>query len=85
MSLHPDEVAALIRAGLPDADVRVESEDRTHFAARVVSSAFAGLRSLPRHQMIYRTLGERVGREIHALQIEALTPDEASHAPGGGR
>jgi acid stress-induced BolA-like protein IbaG/YrbA len=27
--------------------------------------------------MVYRTLGERVGREIHALSIEALTPEEA--------
>jgi acid stress-induced BolA-like protein IbaG/YrbA len=27
--------------------------------------------------MVYRTLGELVGREIHALSIEALTPEEA--------
>jgi acid stress-induced BolA-like protein IbaG/YrbA len=75
--MHPDAVANLIRAALPGADVRVESEDQTHFAARVVSSDFAGKRSIARHQMIYRALGERVGREIHALSIEALTPEEA--------
>jgi len=75
--MHPDNVAALIRAGLPGADVTVVSDDQTHFAARVVTAAFAGQRSIARHQMIYRTLGERVGREIHALAIEALTPDEA--------
>ncbi len=75
--MNPEEVARLIRAGLPGADVRVESEDQTHFAARIVAEQFAGLRSVARHQLIYRTLGERVGREIHALSIEALTPAEA--------
>ena len=75
--MNPEEVARLIRAGLPGAEVRVQSEDQTHFAARIVAGQFAGLRSLARHQMVYRTLGERMGHEIHALSIEALTPDEA--------
>ena len=75
--MHPDAVASLIRAAMPRAEVRVESDDQTHFAARVVSAEFAGKRSIARHQMIYRALGERVGREIHALSIEALTPEEA--------
>ena len=79
--MHPDAVAELIRAAMPGAQVRVESDDQTHFATRVVSGDFAGKRSIARHQMIYRALGERVGREIHALSIEALTPEEA----GAGR
>ena len=76
--MHPEKVADLIRTGLPGAEVLVQSEDQTHFAARVVCAEFAGKRSIARHQMIYRTLGELVGREIHALQIEALTPGEAA-------
>lgn len=75
-SMDPQAVAELIRAGLPGADVVVESEDGTHFAARVVAREFAGKRSLARHQLVYRSLGERMGREIHALSIEALTPEE---------
>jgi acid stress-induced BolA-like protein IbaG/YrbA len=74
--MNPDQVAELIRLGLPGAQVLVQSDDNTHFAARVVASEFAGKRSIARHQLIYRTLGERVGREIHALSIEALTPEE---------
>jgi len=66
----------MIRAGLPGATVQVESDDNTHFASRVVAAQFAGLRPIARHQLVYRTLGELVGREIHALSIEALTPDE---------
>jgi acid stress-induced BolA-like protein IbaG/YrbA len=76
--MHPTQVAELIRAALPGAEVVVESADQTHFNARIVSDSFAGLRALARHQLVYRALGERVGREIHALSIEALTTAEAS-------
>ncbi len=81
--MHPDAIATLIRAALPGAEVHVESDGQTHFAARVVSSDFAGKRAVARHQMIYRALGERVGREIHALSIEALTPEEAGSVRRG--
>jgi acid stress-induced BolA-like protein IbaG/YrbA len=75
--MNPEEVARLIRAGLPGADVQVVSDDNTHFAARIVAREFAGKRSLARHQLVYRALGALMGREIHALSIEALTPEEA--------
>ena len=75
--MDPEEVARLIRAGLPGAQVEVQSEDQTHFAARIIAREFANLRSLARHQLVYRTLGERMGREIHALSIEALTAEES--------
>jgi acid stress-induced BolA-like protein IbaG/YrbA len=77
--MTPDRIADLIRAGLPGASVRVESDDNTHFAARIVATQFAGLRPIARHQLIYRSLGELMGREIHALSIEALTPEEAGN------
>lgn len=69
-------VADLIRQHLPGAQVDVRSEDNTHYAALLVSTAFEGLRPLARHQLVYRALGERMGREIHALSIEAYTPQE---------
>jgi acid stress-induced BolA-like protein IbaG/YrbA len=81
--MSPEQVAHLIRAGLPGAEVRVESDDNTHFAARVVASEFVGKRSIARHQLVYRALGERMGTEIHALSIEALTPEESLTTPGG--
>ena len=76
--MNPEDIARLIRAGLPGSSVRVQSDDNTHFAARVVAQEFEGKKSLARHQLVYRTLGELMGREIHALSIEALTPDEAA-------
>ncbi len=80
--MHPAQVAELIRAAMRDADVTVDSPDQTHFTARIVSEQFEGLRGVARHQLVYRALGERVGREIHALSIEALTPQEHSQRAG---
>src|SRR3569833_972428 len=79
--MNPEQVAQLIRAGLPGADVRVESDDNTHFAARVISPEFAGKRSLARHQLVYKALGSRMGNELHALSIDALTPVECGKLP----
>jgi acid stress-induced BolA-like protein IbaG/YrbA len=75
--MTPSQIEELIRAGLPDAVIQIRSEDNVHFEATVVSAAFEGKRPLQRHQMVYRTLGERMGGEIHALQLATLTPAEA--------
>lgn len=74
--MNPQQIEALIRAGLPGAEVAVKSEDNVHFEATVVSSAFAGLRPLQRHQLVYKTLGDRMGGEIHALALQTLAPTE---------
>jgi acid stress-induced BolA-like protein IbaG/YrbA len=71
-----NDIARMIEQGLESVKVDVRSDDGTHFAALVVSPAFEGLRPLQRHQLVYRTLGELVGREIHALSITARTPEE---------
>jgi len=79
--MDPNQVAELLRQSMPDARIQVRSDDNTHFAAQLVSAAFENLRPLARHQLVYRALGERVGREIHALSIEAYTPQEWAAQP----
>ena len=74
--MDPSEIASLIEEGLEDASATVVTDGQGHYEALVVCPAFAGKRSLPRHQMVYSTLGERVGREIHALAVKTFTPDE---------
>ena len=76
--MNPKQIEELIRVALPGALVRVRSEDNVHFEATVVAREFVGLRALQRHQLVYQALGERMGGEIHALQLETLTPDELS-------
>jgi len=75
--MNADFVRRLIEAGLPGARVHVEGADGVHFEATVVSEAFAGKLPLARHRMVYATLGERMGGEIHALALRTLTPAEA--------
>lgn len=74
--MNPDKVAALIKAGMPDATVEVRGADGRHFEALVVSEQFAGQRTLQRHRTVYATLGSLVGEEIHALSLRTLTPGE---------
>jgi acid stress-induced BolA-like protein IbaG/YrbA len=66
----------MIEAGLETREVIVRGDDGAHFEALVVSDAFDGKRTLQRHQLVYATLGERMGREIHALSLKTLTPEE---------
>ena len=47
-----------------------------HFKVRVVSDNFDGKRLLERHRMVYQALGDAMQSEIHALSIQALTPEE---------
>jgi BolA protein len=49
-----------------------------HFRVRIVSDRFTGLRALQRHQLVYRALGDMMQTDIHALNIAALTPQEAA-------
>jgi acid stress-induced BolA-like protein IbaG/YrbA len=74
--MNPQQVAALIEAGLAGAEATVSSEDNVHFEAVVVSPAFAGKRAVQRHQLVYATLGAAVGNEIHALTLQVFTPEE---------
>lgn len=76
MHMQAEDIARLISSSLDGADARVASEDNTHFEAVVIFEGFAGRRALQRHQMIYGTLGDRMGGEIHALSIQAFTPAE---------
>jgi len=75
--MNPDSIRQLIEQGLPGAQVEVCGEDGVHFEASVVSERFAGLLPLARHRLVYATLGERMGGEIHALALRTLTPEEA--------
>ena len=55
-------------------------DGRGHFAVDIVGECFAGLGPLARHRRVYAALGEMMQTDIHALQIRARTPAEASGA-----
>ena len=47
-----------------------------HFRLTLVSPKFRNLTTLARHRLVYEAMGELMQREIHALSITALTPEE---------
>jgi BolA family transcriptional regulator, general stress-responsive regulator len=51
-------------------------DGRGHFSVRIVSPAFEGLRPLARHRAVYAALGELMDTDIHALAIDARSPEE---------
>jgi len=74
--MDPRDITTLIEQNLPGAKADVQTDGQGHYEATVISTLFAGKRSLQRHQMVYATLGTRVGREIHALALKTFTPEE---------
>ncbi|QKR99511.1 BolA family transcriptional regulator [Sphingomonas sp. CL5.1] len=76
MAMAADDIAALIRAGIPDAEVEITdlAGDGDHYAARVVSATFTGMPRVRQHQAVYAALGGRMGGVLHALQLTTAVP-----------
>jgi stress-induced morphogen len=72
MAMSIAEIERLIREALPDARVEVKdlAGDGEHYAASVVSAAFAGKSRVQQHQMVYSALEGRMGGELHALALQ---------------
>ena len=48
-----------------------------HYRVRIVSPDFAGESRIARHRRVYAALGDAMRNDcIHALSLEALTPDQ---------
>ena len=77
MPMAADEIEALIREAIPDARVEITdlAGDGDHYAARVVSESFRGQPLRQQHQRVYQALGNRMGGELHALQLKTAAPE----------
>jgi stress-induced morphogen len=72
MAMSVAEIERLIREAFPDARVEVRdlAGDGDHYAATVVSAAFAGKSRVQQHQMVYGALKGRMGGDLHALALQ---------------
>ena len=50
----------------------------SHFKLKMASSHFYEKSQIMRHRLIYQLLADLIPHQIHALSIQALTPDELS-------
>ena len=51
-------------------------DGRGHFRVLIIASVFEGKSMIERHRMIYRVLSDMMRLDIHALAIDAWSPDE---------
>ena len=77
MAMASAEIAALLRAGLPGAEVEITDlvGDGDHYAARVVWEGFRGLPRVAQHKAVYAALEGRMGAALHALQLTTAVPN----------
>jgi acid stress-induced BolA-like protein IbaG/YrbA len=71
-----ENVKTYIESALPCEHVQVEGDDGRHFEALIVSAQFVGKNTVQQHQMVYKSLGDRMKQEIHALSMKTFTPEQ---------
>jgi BolA protein len=49
-----------------------------HFKLTIVAPEFKGLSLVARHRAVYAALNRHIPKEIHALTINALAPEESA-------
>jgi len=77
MPMDSKEIARLIKARFPDAEVAIKdlAGDGDHFAAHVVAKEFAGKTRVQQHQMVYGALKGNMGGVLHALALQTSVPE----------
>ena len=78
----------MLQSAFPGAQVAVQDDSARHaghpgarggaghFRVRILSQAFGGQPRLERHRMVYEALASLMPAEIHALNIDAISPDD---------
>lgn len=81
--METDELVRLVEDGVADAEVvhaertpHPGEDEHEHFAVSVVSPAFEDVTVVERHRLVYDALGDRMTRDIHALDVTTYTPAE---------
>ena len=86
---RPERIRSMLTAGLAPVECVVDDESHLHaghagaasggghYRLRVVSTRFEGMNKVARHRLVYDCLREMMTKEIHALAMTLLTPDEA--------
>ena len=74
--IAPRHLAVVNESGMHN----VPAGSETHFRVLVVSADFAGAPRLARHRRIHALLAEELAAGVHALAIDAWTPEEWQRA-----
>ncbi|MGB3807570.1 MAG: BolA/IbaG family iron-sulfur metabolism protein [Erythrobacter sp.] len=77
MPMKAADIEAAILSALPGAKVELQdlAGDEDHWSATVTAPQFEGKSRVQQHKMVYSAFGERMGRELHALQVVTKVPN----------
>ena len=78
MAIDATEIEQLIRQQFPQAQITVQGDDGTHFAAMVVDESFRGQNRVQQQRAVYAALkGKMDGSsgDLHALALTTKVPD----------
>jgi len=93
MSINQERIAAFdadLRKAFQVQDLKIEDESHLHaghagaasggghFRLEIIAPEFQGLGLVARHRAVYAPLNRQIPKEIHALTITALAPDEVA-------
>lgn len=74
-AFHPTALDVVDESHLHKGHAGHRPEGETHFRIRIVAPAFAGMGRVAVHRRIYAVLDEEIQAGVHALAIEASTPE----------
>jgi BolA protein len=85
VTTRADRLRTALGAALAPTDLQIRDDSAKHaghagaregghFHVVITAAAFAGVPALARHRMVYAAAAELMGRDIHALSIDARTP-----------
>ncbi|WP_026348708.1 BolA/IbaG family iron-sulfur metabolism protein [Psychrobacter lutiphocae] len=74
--MNAEDLITFLQPHFPDALIQAANQGNK-FDVRVVDISFEGKRQVQRQQAVYALVNELIARgDIHALNIQALTPEE---------
>ena len=74
--MNASEVKVLLESSIPDCEVIAEGEG-CNFQVVVVTSAFEGLSTVKRQQLVYSHLQDAIASgAIHAVTMKTYTPEQ---------
>ena len=71
MPLPIKEIEKLIKKSIPDAQIEIKDlmGDNNHYSATIRSKQFNNLNKIEQHKLVYKSLGGKMGNELHALSL----------------
>ncbi len=87
-----DALLERFRQAFPEAAIQIEDESHLHvghagaaggaghFRVRVIDARFNGLQRIARHRLVYDAVSDWMPARVHALNIIAMTLEEAGHS-----